>query len=855
MNDRRRNLLILLLVAGLLAASLTVIFLKPTRLGLDLKGGVSLTYQAKPTKQAQVTGDSINRAIDVMRKRVDQLGVAEPEIQRTGQDQIDVSLPAANNADEARKQVGTTAQLFFYDWEKNVLGPGCKPAPTDANVTGGPAAGSASAGLTQYDAVKRAEGCQPTNHGNETTKGSLYVVDDQAKKVLAGPEEDRVSLNQTIRDKRLRIGGSVRVAEVPQGTIVVRAEKASAKSAAPNAFYVLRDDPALSGKDIKNPEQNFDNGAGGSGAPNVTFEFSDAGRKAWQQTTRQIAQRGQSQFFGGDPQTAFQHFAIVLDGEVISAPYIDFNQNPDGIDGRQGSEISGGFTIGSAQELANLLKTGALPIKLDLISSSQVSATLGKQALDQGLIAGIAGFVVVALFLLAFYRVLGLIAVGALAVYAIFFFALIKLIPITLTLPGIAGLILTIGVAADANIVIFERVKEEIRAGRSVTAAIAVGYRKGLSAIVDANVVTFMVAFILFILATAGIKGFAFTLGVGTLVAFFTAVVLTQAVLGLAGRSRLITHPAAFGGANHQRRAPWSGFDFMGASKWFFSFSGVILAIGAIAIGGNGLNFGIDFESGTRIKTELVKKADENGVRSVLQAAGEPSAEVQRLSGKEIKSGNGFQISTEELPPSISDFEGKHRILFLPEVLAIRQPRCCADRRNCRWRTAACVAAEHGHVRPRRHRAARGGDTDHPAGIGLEGDRHDDRGVRPRHLGLTASRGSRHGRGGHRDPATPHHCRAATRRSATGGRAGDGAGHIGHDAQADAPGGHRRVWQTGGGCRLLPGRQDRHRRKGRQARLQARLQGEFQRRGVHQRVPDERATLCRLHDGRRAARQ
>ena len=335
---------------------------------------------------------------------------------------------------------------------------------------------------------------------------------------------------------------------MPQGTVVVRAEKASAKSVAPNAFYVLRDDPSLSGKDIKNPEQNFDNGAGGTGAPNVTFEFSDSGRKAWQDTTREIAQRGQSQFFGGDPQSAFQHFAIVLDGEVISAPYIDFNQNPDGIDGRQGSEISGGFTIGSAQELANLLKTGALPIKLDLISSSQVSATLGKQALDQGLIAGIAGFAIVALFLLAFYRVLGLIAVGALAVYAIFFFALIKLIPITLTLPGIAGLILTIGVAADANIVIFERVKEEIRAGRSVTAAIAVGYRKGLSAIVDANVVTFMVAFILFILATAGIKGFAFTLGVGTLVAFFTAVVLTQAVLGLAAaRGSSPTRPPSAG--------------------------------------------------------------------------------------------------------------------------------------------------------------------------------------------------------------------------------------------------------------------------------------------------------------------
>src|SRR4029077_10084983 len=132
------------------------------------------------------------------------------------------------------------------------------------------------------------------------------------------------------------------------------------------------------------------------------------------------------------------------------------------------------------------LKTGALPIKLDLISASQVSATLGKQALNQGLTAGIAGFAIVALFLLIFYRVLGLIAVGALVVYALYFFALIKLIPITLTLPGIAGLILTIGVAADANIVIFERVKEEIRTGRSVPSAIAAGYKRGLSAIIDA---------------------------------------------------------------------------------------------------------------------------------------------------------------------------------------------------------------------------------------------------------------------------------------------------------------------------------------------------------------------------------
>src|SRR5207244_3587996 len=158
-------------------------------------------------------------------------------------------------------------------------------------------------------------------------------------------------------------------------------------------------------------------------------------------------------------------------------------------------------------------KSGALPIKLELISESQVSATLGKQALNQGLFAGLAGLAAVFLFLLTFYRVLGLIAIAGLLVYAVYFYAMIKLIPITLTLPGIAGLILTIGVAADANIVIFERVKEEIRAGRSIPAGIAAGYRRGFAAIIDANVVTFMTAFILFVLATAGVKGFAFVLG------------------------------------------------------------------------------------------------------------------------------------------------------------------------------------------------------------------------------------------------------------------------------------------------------------------------------------------------------
>src|SRR5439155_14948716 len=206
--------------------------------------------------------------------------------------------------------------------------------------------------------------------------------------------------------------------------------------------------------------------------PIVTFNFTGKGRQAFQSITRKVAQRGADNAFGGNPLQTSQHFAIALDNALVSAPYINWRENPDGIDGSTGAQISGRFTLQSAQDLAKILKIGALPLKLSLISRSQVSATLGKQALDQGLKAGIAGFIIVALFLIVFYRVLGLIATLALGIYALYFYALIKLIPITMTLPGIAGLILTLGVAADANIVVFERVKEEVRAGRGVAASI-----------------------------------------------------------------------------------------------------------------------------------------------------------------------------------------------------------------------------------------------------------------------------------------------------------------------------------------------------------------------------------------------
>jgi SecD/SecF fusion protein len=406
-------------------------------------------------------------------------------------------------------------------------------------------------------------------------------------------------------------------------------------------FFVLRDNVALFGNDITNPQQSTDQ----AGSPDVTFGFTGKGAGAFQSVTSKIAHRGD--LVSGLGQTVFQHFAVALDTQLVTVPFIDYKQNPDGIPGDNGADIQGGFTVNTAQDLASQLRLGALPINLKLISTSQVSATLGKQALNQGLVAGLIGLLIVAVFLVLYYRALGVIAVGALLVYALYFYALIKLIPITLTLPGIAGLILTIGVAADANIVIFERVKEEIRAGRSIRQGIAIGYRKGLTAIIDANVVTIMVAFILFVLATAEVQGFAFTLGIGTFVSLFTAVMATQAILSTMGRSRIISRPSMLGVSDKKRT--WR-FDFMGASRYFFTMSGVILLVGALAVGGRGLNLGIDFTSGTRITASLVQPATQQQVTSVVSGAGAASPTVQRVSNKALGS-NVFQISAKQLQP------------------------------------------------------------------------------------------------------------------------------------------------------------------------------------------------------------
>ena len=685
MGGRRRNIFVLVFVLGLIIASAIVVVKKPAELGLDLQGGIELTLQARPTPQLpEVTNEAMERSVDIIRSGCNRLGVSEIEVSRLGPDQISVGIPGATDVGGATDCATTPARLYFYDWQNNLVGP-AKELGTDLGtqdpdevqkqvrakwIAAGrlPTEGqnrnfiAEGAEPTMWDAVNLAAEQERVDPCPDCSSSDRYYLfeEEEPHELISGPVAEKEDLYFDAQGNPIPKEGIVKT--VPQGTIVV-SELPTDPSTGRTiddpeqaAYFVLEDNAELTGSDIKDPQQQTDPL---TNQPNVTFDFTDNGRQAFQTITRRIAQEGQARALGQvDPNTAAAlsgNFAIVLDNAVVSRPIINFQENPDGIDGRTGAQISGGFDVGGAQELAEFLQRGALPVELTLTSQSQISASLGQEALDQGIRALVAGLLFVCIFLIVVYRFLGVVSALALIAYAIIFLALIKLIPITLTLPGIAGLVLTIGVAADSNIVIFERIKEELRAGRSLPSAISLGYRRGISTIIDANVVILLTSFILFVLATSGVKGFAFTLGVGVLVSLLTAVVFTQALLGSLINTKLLRRGMGITEEHHEaneaeKKARWR-FDFMGASKALFVLSAVILLIGGGALATKGLNFGIDFESGTRMEVSLQQDITVEELRASVSDEGLGDAKIQAVDNPAL-GGNSFQIQSETLDPS-----------------------------------------------------------------------------------------------------------------------------------------------------------------------------------------------------------
>jgi preprotein translocase subunit SecD len=298
--------------------------------------------------------------------------------------------------------------------------------------------------------------------------------------------------------------------------------------------YVVPDEPELTGEVLDSAVQNTDP----TGRREVQMELTGEGGEEFGDLSQQIVDNALA---NGTPGRG--RLAVVLDEDVVSAPVVDEPiYGGQVVIQNQGSP--GGLPQEEAQELEVVLKTGALPVNMEVLSVSSIGPTLGADSLRSGLLASLVGFGLVLVFLVVIYRVLGLIADLALIIYAFLLWGLIVAIPITMTLPGIAGIVLSIGVAADANVVIFERIKEEVRRGKTPRAAVGIGYQKGFKAILDGNLTTLITAFILFALSSGSVRGFAVLLVMGVILSMFTAVAVTRALLGvISGRGFHLSAP------------------------------------------------------------------------------------------------------------------------------------------------------------------------------------------------------------------------------------------------------------------------------------------------------------------------
>jgi len=666
---------IALIGAILLAVPGSPINRKPT-LGLDLQGGLEVVLVAVPPKGHTLTPDDMNRSISIMQNRINKLGVSEPEIRKQGKDQIVIQIAGIHDPAAAAKLIGKTAQLMLFDFENDLTGP-------SLDLNGNPVATPSLYELlkqVQKQAAKstpesyylfHAKSVKVASTKKQTVKGkngkSSTVIKPVKKTVVkhslvAGPAN---TLKDLLKSRGGKLPPKDEVLKVPANRIVVSCQAKTgclgARAVSPSGTYYYlakffpnrksNPVPEMTGGDLVLSGTRADFGQGGG--PIVTLQFTNHGSDQFQKITRNEAQRGQAKFDlagkQGDYLNFVQHFAIVLDGQLESTPYIDFKRNADGIPGPNAEiDLGQGGSIGEAKDLALVLQTGALPVTFRQIERTDVSATLGKDSLTQAWHAALIGLIVVALFLLLLYRFLGLVAVMGLAIYGLFYYAAILLFHVTLTLPGFAGLILTIGVAADANVVVFERIKEEVRAGKSVRAAIAAGYGKGFHTILDANVVTAITALVLFLIAVASVKGFALMLLIGTVISLITAVAATRGLLGLLAGFRWFDNPR-FMGAQGQQTAKWLQIDFMRRRNTWFAISGAIILAGAISLGVRGVNLGIDFKGGTQVTFNTHKAYAQADVAAVTAQSGEKDAIVQGRGSATAGKYRQWQIRTRSL--------------------------------------------------------------------------------------------------------------------------------------------------------------------------------------------------------------
>ncbi|MBV8597853.1 MAG: protein translocase subunit SecD [Actinobacteria bacterium] len=640
MASRRSHLtLVVLLLAALAGVVLLGLPGSPIHRslhkGLDLQGGIEVVLRAQP-QHGTATAQEMNNSISIMRNRIDKLGVASPVVTRQGADEIVIELPAVHNVKQAAAIIGKTAQLELYDLTPALLSPSIDASQNAVPYT------------SLFNLLSRVQA------GQKGTPSQYYLFRTKGKTLIAGPEATRKALLQPYHGTAPK---GTTVLTVPPNATVITCDSTIAAvcptvgtpAVGVTYYYLFKHGvyphdpsspyPQMTGTDLKlsGTQADIDPNTGG---PVVTMQFTGKGDKLFHEITRNEAIRGQT--LGTQ-----QSFAIVLDNQLYSFPTIDYTQYPGGIDPTgNGAEITGLQSLSEANHLALVLQTGALPVKFVTVEQTDVSATLGKDSLKQAEYAAIGGLIAVVIFLLLLYRFLGVVAVLGLGIYAALMYGAILLFGVTLTLPGFAGLILTIGVAADANVVIFERIKEEVRAGKSVRAAISAGYAKGFHTIIDANVVTCITALVLFGFATAEVKGFALMLLIGTVTSLITAVAATRALLGLLADFKWFTNPR-FMGATAGEIPRWQRIDVTGRRRLWFALSIVAVALSFAAIFGKGLNLGIDFRGGVQITFATPTPTSLASVRSdITQQGSLVQGTGKSYGGDKYK---GFQIRLKKL--------------------------------------------------------------------------------------------------------------------------------------------------------------------------------------------------------------
>ncbi|MFP3915735.1 MAG: protein translocase subunit SecD, partial [Actinomycetota bacterium] len=380
---------------------------------------------------------------------------------------------------------------------------------------------------------------------------------------------------------------------------------------------------AVSGEEVAGAGAVFEGQAAGAWV--VSIQFRSQGEEQWADLTGEAA--------CAPPTSPERRIAIVLDGQVISSPSV----NPDvqcgvGITGG-GTIITGGFDQEGAEDLALLIRAGSLPVPVEVIEQGTIGPSLGETAIEASLEAALIGAALTILYMIGFYRIMGLVAAISLGVYALLSYGVLTALGATLTLPGIAGFVLAIGMAVDANVLVYERAKEEHRAGSTVGESLVAGFQRAWSAIIDANVTTLLAAVLLFFFASGAVRGFGVTLSIGVVVSMFSALVVTRVLLELLTQSsRLHDRPRLMGMTFGRRFHEWLSTrqpDLLGNWKRWLVVSGVLIVLALVGILGRGPRLGLEFQGGRLVEYDTAQAVDLEELRSELAGEGMARALIQ----------------------------------------------------------------------------------------------------------------------------------------------------------------------------------------------------------------------------------